>query len=101
MCDFAALITSLVFFFSHDDDDDADRDNDQLTHLSSEFNHSDAVSSSCLSQAKYRVRCQQPLCVASGARVNIQPDPAAPSGQAVWAGSSAGGEIRFTVKSCY
>lgn len=83
MCDFAALITSLVFFFSHDDDDDADRDNDQLTHLSSEFNHSDAVSSSCLSQAKYRVRCQQPLCVASGARVHIQPDPAAPSGQAV------------------
>lgn len=37
MCDFAALITSLVFFFSHDDDDDADRDNDQLTHLSSEL----------------------------------------------------------------
>lgn len=58
---------------------------------------SNLVISSYLSQAKHRVCCQQPLCLASGARVNIQPDPAASSGQAVWAGSSAGGELHFTL----
>lgn len=45
-----------------------------------------------LSQAKHRVRRQQPLRLAPGAGVDSQPDPAAAPGQAVRARSSAGGK---------
>lgn len=44
------------------------------------------------SQAKHRVRRQQPLRLAPGAGVDSQPDPAASPGQAVRARSSAGGK---------
>lgn len=44
---------------------------------------SNRVFSSYLPQAEYCIRCQQPLCVAPGARFNSQSDPAASSGQAV------------------
>lgn len=43
-------------------------------------------------QTQRGVRGQQPLCVAPGARVHLQPDSPAAPGQAVWTGPPAGGE---------